>query len=130
MVYAEGTSTGTFAAGSYTFGVGATLTKGQTTNQNVLASRISPPIKPRLSIWLIIGAFILSQLIAAISFGFLPYFSVYLGVLAGLMALGYSSNASANSRELRNMKRIWLCGNVAGYACDVGRIGGGLLYVS
>ena len=95
MVYTEGTSTGTFAAGSYTVGVGATLTKGHTINQSMLASRTRPPVEPSMSLGLMAAAFIVSFIIAIILFSLLPVFSgmlkflSFLGVIVGLMMLVY-----------------------------------------
>lgn len=122
MVYTEGTSTGTFAAGSYTLGVGATLTKGQTTNQSILASRTQPPIKPTISLGLIVVAFVFSFIIAMILFSLLPNFSgelkflVFLGVIAGLMALVYflerkrqQPRVEQYEKDIAVWRRSWIC---------------------
>ena len=122
MVYTEGTTTGTFAAGSYTFGVGATLTKGQTSNQSMLASRTRPPIEPSMSLGLVVVAFILSFIIAIILFSFLPEFSgglkflLFLGVVAGLTALVYflerrrqQPRVEQYAKDIAVWKRSWIC---------------------
>lgn len=79
MVNSEGTSTGTFAAGSYTFGVGATLTKGQTSSQSVLASKTQPPEKPSMQfgamLAILFGSFIFSMIA-------LSYISEFAGLKA------------------------------------------------
>jgi len=49
MTFAANTSSGTFAAGGYTLGAGATLATGKIKQQSDLAARVQPPSPPRLA---------------------------------------------------------------------------------
>lgn len=63
MAYTANTSSGTFAAGGFTLGAGATLAAGKIKQQSGLAARVQPPSPPRLAqffhVWLYSLAIIL-----------------------------------------------------------------------
>lgn len=122
MVYTSGTSTGSFTAGSYTMGVGATVTKGQTTNQSVLASRTRPPLKPTMRFGLMVVAFVLTLIVSMILFAFLPAmpgevkFMLFIGIIVGLMVGVYLLErkrleplAEQYAKDFAAWQRSWIC---------------------
>jgi hypothetical protein len=122
MIYTSGTSTGIFTAGSYTMGVGASITKGQTTNQSVLASRARPPLKPTMRFGLMVVAFVLTFIVSMILFEFLPAMSgevkflLFLGVIAGLMVGVYVLErkrlqplTEQYAKDFAAWQRSWIC---------------------
>lgn len=86
MVNSEGTSTGTFAAGSYTLGGGATLTKGQTSNQSVLAAKTQPPEKPSMQFGALLAVFFGTFIVSMIALSFNEAFSGLVKLLLVLIA--------------------------------------------
>ncbi len=122
MVYTEGTSTGTFTAGSYTLGVGATLTKGQTANQSVLASRTRPPEKPDMRLGLLLVALFVSLIVSMILVSGISglsgglKFIVFLGVAVGMVAGAYMLERrrlqplmEQYTIDFATWKRSWIC---------------------
>ena len=122
MVHSEGTSSGTFSAGSYTLGVGATLTKGQTSNQSVLASRTQPPEKPSMQFGAILAVFFGSFIVSMI---LLSYISELAGWLKLLLVIGIAGGLTVGAymferrrlqpleteyeKSFASWKRNWIC---------------------
>ncbi len=122
MVHSEGTSSGTFSAGSYTFGGGATLTQGQTSNQSILASKTQPPEKPSLKfgalLFVLFGSFIVSMI-------FVSYISELAGWLKLLLVFGIAGALTVGAyiferrrlqpleveyeKSFASWKRNWIC---------------------
>lgn len=122
MVNSEGTSTGTFAAGSYTLGGGVTLTKGQTSSQSVLAAKTQPPEKPGMQfgamLAVLFGSFIFSMM--ALSYisefaGWLKLLLVF--VIAGALTTGaymferrrLQPLEAEYEKSFAAWKRNWIC---------------------
>lgn len=124
MVNAEGTSTGTFAAVSYTFGGGATVTQGQTSNQSVLAAKTQPPVKPNMQFGAMLavsfGSFIFSM-IGLSNIAELPGWLKTLLVLIAAGALKIGAYMFERKRlqplEAEYEKKILWRGNEIGFVC-------------
>lgn len=119
MVYAEGTSSGTVTAGSYTIGDGVTLTKGKISSQTELALRVRPPEEPDFNIFLLFGIVLSSFIITMI---IVSYFDGSLKLLLGIgiTALSAVGGYLLESRRLQLHKeeykknfaawrRSWIC---------------------
>ena len=122
MVHSEGTSSGTFSAGSYTLGVGPTLTKGQTSSQSVLASKTQPPEKPAIKFGAILvtffGSFFLMWILVSVISPFTGWLNFILVIgITGLLTFGaymfetkrVKPLEAEYQKNLATWKRNWIC---------------------
>lgn len=122
MVNAEGTSTGTFAAGSYTVGGGATVTQGQTSSQSVLAARTQPPVKPSMQFGVLLAVLFGSFIFSMIGLGNIAELPGWLKMLLALVAVGALTTGAymferkrlepleaEHEKSFAAWKRNWIC---------------------